>query len=105
MVGIRWKYILFCAAGVNRTPNACLFRSELDYIIILEIPGAGRLCEIIVGNHSLVSTPSEEPPLTGGPLFGLARDYFFEEVSPEFTQFLNPHYCEMPQRSRAALYH
>ena len=57
-----WK--TYNAEGENRTPYASLF---LGYVGLYHHPdrvmrfGAGRLCEIIVGTHSLVSTPSPQP--------------------------------------------
>ncbi len=107
------------AAGGNRTPDASLFQGMFpDYSEVRTISsppsvltfllkaGSGAICKIIVGTHSLVSTPSPQLPPSDGSLRGLARDCpamaGFPRIHPIF---LIPYFYGRPQRFRAALCH
>lgn len=93
-------YFHLCAGSQSRTGHACLFRSELDYIIIHQkwMPGASpdRLSEYSC--KRIVSTPS---PTMAGAWLGIIT---LARAFPEFTQLFDLHYCRKPQRFRAALY-
>ena len=91
------------AEGENRTPYASLFRSSSWTISSPRLKsGAGRLCEIIVGTHSLVSTPFPQP-MPCGTRLGIVLPK--GKVFPEFTQFFSiPITRDGPKEFRASLY-
>ena len=106
------SFILFKSLSVPREgvepPTLASSKASLDYLIsVLPMAryGAGRYCKIIVGTHSLVSTPS--PPLrrmTNPMELGSGLSVAFTTAFPEFTQLFNLHYCRRPRRFRATLY-